>query len=82
MSETISDKIVNQLVGYFILLPSFKCLIDSNIATRKGRGSSYGYRLFEKYVNDIGTNKNIYVLRIDIKKYFFIILVMLFFFLC
>lgn len=52
MSETISDKIVNQLVGYFILLPSFKCLIDSNIATRKGRGSSYGYRLFEKYVND------------------------------
>ncbi len=71
MSETISDKIVNQLVGYFILLPSFKCLIDSNIATRKGRGSSYGYRLFEKYVNDIGTNKNIYVLRIDIKKYFY-----------
>lgn len=71
MSETISDKIVNQLVGYFILLPSFKCLIDSNIATRKGRGSSYGYRLFEKYVNDIGTNKNMYVLRIDIKKYFY-----------
>lgn len=71
MSESVSDKIVNQMVSYFILLPSFNCLIEENIATRKGKGSSYGYRLFEKYVNDIGTNKNIYVLRIDIKKYFY-----------
>ena len=71
MSENISDKIVNQLVSYFILIPSFKCLIEENIATRKGKGSSYGYMLFEKYINDIGTNNNIYVLRIDIKKYFY-----------
>lgn len=71
MSESVSDKIVNQMVSYFILLPSFNCLIEENIATRSGKGSSYGYRLFEKYVNDIGTNKNIYVLRIDIKKYFY-----------
>ena len=71
MSENISDKIVNQLVSYFILIPSFKCLIEENIATRKGKGSNYGYMLFEKYINDIGTNNNIYVLRIDIKKYFY-----------
>lgn len=71
MSENISDKIVNQLVSYFILISSFKCLIEENIATRKGKGSSYGYMLFEKYINDIGTNNNIYVLRIDIKKYFY-----------
>lgn len=71
MSENISDKIVNQLVSYFILILSFKCLIKENIATRKGKGSSYGYMLFEKYINDIGTNNNIYVLRIDIKKYFY-----------
>lgn len=71
MSENISDKIVNQLVSYFILILSFKCLIKENIATRKGNGSSYGYMLFEKYINDIGTNNNIYVLRIDIKKYFY-----------
>lgn len=71
MSESVSDKIVNQMVSYFILLPSFNCLIEENIATRSGKGSSYGYRLFEKYVNDIGTNKNIYVLRIDVKKYFY-----------
>lgn len=71
MSESVSDKIVNQMISYFILLPAFNCLIEENIATRSGKGSSYGYRLFEKYVNDIGTNKNIYVLRIDIKKYFY-----------
>lgn len=71
MSETISDKIVNQLVSYFILIPSLKCLIDSNIATRKGKGSSYGYKLINSYINAIGTNKDIYVLRIDIKKYFY-----------
>lgn len=71
MSENISDKIVNQLVSYFILISSFKCLIEENIATRKDKGSSYGYMLFEKYINDIGTNNNIYVFRIDIKKYFY-----------
>ena len=71
MSENISDKIVNQLVSYFILIPSLKCLIDSNIATRKGKGSSYGYKLINSYINTIGTNKDIYVLRIDIKKYFY-----------
>lgn len=68
MSGNISDKIINQMISYFIILPSFKCLIDENIATRINKGSSYGYKLFEKYVYSIGTNKDIYVLRIDIKK--------------
>lgn len=71
MSENISDKIVNQMISYFIILPSLKCLIDENIATRTNKGSSYGYKLFEKYIDSIGTDKDIYVLRIDIKKYFY-----------
>ena len=71
MSESISDKIVNQMISYFILLPSIKCLIDSNVATRIGKGSSYGYKLFEKYINNIGINNDIYILRIDISKYFY-----------
>lgn len=71
MSESVSDKIVNQMISYFILAPVLKCLIEENIATRSGKGSSYGYRLFERYVNDIGIDKNIYVLRIDISKYFY-----------
>ncbi len=71
MSESISDKIVNQMVSYFVLLPSLNCLIDENIATRSGKGSSYGYKLFEKYIDSIGINNDIYVLRVDIKKYFY-----------
>lgn len=69
MSENIFDKIVNQLVSYFILLPSMNCLIDSNIATRSGKGSRYGYELFERYIKAI--RGNIFVLRIDISKYFY-----------
>lgn len=71
MSENIEDKIVNQMISYFILLPSFKSLIESNIATRKGKGTSYGYNLIEKYLKRIGYDKKIYVLKIDIKKYFY-----------
>lgn len=71
MSENISDKIVNQMISYFVLLPSLKCLINENIATRSGKGSSYGYKLFEKYIDSIGINNDIYVLRVDIKKYFY-----------
>lgn len=69
MSENIFDKIVNQMISYYILLPSMNCLIDSNIATRKNKGSGYGYELFERYINSI--NGDIYVLRIDISKYFY-----------
>ena len=70
MSENIFDKIVNQMISYYILLPSMKCLIDSNIATRRNKGSGYGYELFDSYVKSIG-NREIYVLRIDISKYFY-----------
>lgn len=71
MSENINDKIVNQMISYFILLPSFKNLIDTNIATRKNKGTSYGYKKINEYLKNIGTDKEIYVLKIDIKKYFY-----------
>jgi len=72
MSEIISDKIVNHLVSRYILLPSIeKCNIDTNVATRKGRGSSYAIEYFCKYIRQIGTDKKIYVLKIDISKYFY-----------
>ena len=45
MSETISDKIVNQLISNFILIPSFKNLIDTNVATKKNKGTNYAYIL-------------------------------------
>lgn len=72
MSEIMEDKIVNHLVSKYILLPSIeKCNIDTNVATRVGKGSSYGFDLFCKYIKKIGLDKKIYVLKIDISKYFY-----------
>lgn len=72
MSENISDKIVNHLVSRYILLPSIeKCNIDTNVATRIGKGSSCAFSCFYKYVKQIGIDKKIYVLKIDISKYFY-----------
>lgn len=72
MSDTIYDKIVNYLVAYKILLPSLSpTLIEQNVATRKGMGASKAYYYFEKYANKLKSNGSVYVLKIDIKKYFY-----------
>ena len=71
MSETIRDKIVNHLVSYFILKPALSNLIDTNVATREGKGTGYAYQKVEEFINSIGSDKDIYVLKIDINKYFY-----------
>ena len=72
MSDTIYDKIVNYVVAYKILLPALSLsLIDQNVATRKGYGAKKAYYYFEKYANTLKNNGNVYVLKIDIKKYFY-----------
>lgn len=72
MSDTIYDKIVNYVVAYKILLPALSSsLIDQNVATRKGMGAKKAYYYFEKYANTLKNNGNVYVLKIDIKKYFY-----------
>lgn len=72
MSETIKDKIVNHWVASNILIPTLEpSLVDSNVATRKGMGSSKAYELFESYLRKIGFNKKIYVLKLDMSKYFY-----------
>ena len=73
MSEKIEDKIVNHLVAKYILLPALEpCLIDSNVATRYQKGSAHAFKLFLKHTNRLfKENKEIYVLKIDIKKYFY-----------
>lgn len=73
MSENIQDKIVNHLISKYILLPSLESkFIDTNVATRINRGSSYAYNKFIKYINNLKyQKKEIYVLKIDIKKYFY-----------
>ena len=73
MSENIQDKLVNHLVSKYILLPALESkLIDTNVATRLGKGSSYAFNKFVKYIDILKYKKNeIYILKIDIKKYFY-----------
>lgn len=73
MSQTIKDKIINHLVArYFLLKVYEKSLLDSNIATRKGKGPLYGIKLLKRYINILKKEqKEIYYLKCDISKYFY-----------
>lgn len=78
MSESISDKIVNHWLADYILIPALEpCLIDSNVATRKNKGAAEAYKLINKYFNQIGLDKNVYALKLDVHK-FFIVLITIF----
>ena len=70
MSLNLKDKIVNNLVSKYILNVLDKSLIEENIATRKNKGSSYGIKLLKKYLNEI-KDKDFYILKFDIRKYFY-----------
>lgn len=75
MSQCVADKIVNHFVANYYLIPYLESkLIDSNVATRKGKGSNYAEKLIKDYINEIrikNPNKDIYTLKIDISKYFY-----------
>ena len=72
VSQSIQDKIVNHLVSREILYPSLlPCLIEENVASRTGKGTKEGLRLFYDYkrICDI-KYKKYYILKCDISKYF------------
>lgn len=75
MSQSIKDKIVNHFITNYYLIPYLESsLIDSNVATRKGKGSSYGNDLLQKYFNKLlinNRNCEIYCLKMDVSKYFY-----------
>lgn len=75
MSQTIEDKIVNHFIANYYLIPFLEPkLIDSNVATRKKKGSKYANDLLVKYINNIilkNKNTEIYCLKLDISKYFY-----------
>ena len=75
MSQSVRDKIVNHFITNYYLIPYLESsLIDSNVATRKNKGTSYANKLVIKYLNRIivkENSKDIYVLKIDISKYFY-----------
>jgi len=71
MDINLENKIINHLVSEYILKNTFeKKYIDSMIATRIGKGTSYGIRLLKKYLNKLKNDK-FYILKLDIKKYFY-----------
>lgn len=75
MSLNIKDKIINHYLTRHVLMPKLEGLLDMrNTATRKGMGMDYSIRLLKKYFNNL-KNKydNIYVLKLDISKYFYTI---------
>lgn len=73
MSESFPDKVVNHLFSKYVLSYALQStLINSNVATRTDKGSKSAYNLFIKYTNKlIYEKKKIYVLKIDISKYFY-----------
>ena len=69
LSLNLKDKIINHMVGYILFDVLEKSLIDSNVAVRVNKGTSYGIKLVKKYIKKL--NYNYYCLKIDIKKYFY-----------
>ena len=72
MSLTIKDKIVNHYLARYILIPKLDKYLDNRIiATRTNMGSSYGIKLVKKYLEKYKKYDKFYILKIDIKKYFY-----------
>ncbi len=71
MSLSVRDKIINHFVTRYALEAKLTKYLDSrNVATRKGMGTDYGIKLVIKYLKQL-KNKNFYILKIDISKYFY-----------
>jgi len=70
MSQNISDKLINRLVGNILIDVLDKSLINTNVATRKNKGTHYGIKYLKKYLNELKC-KEIYALKFDISKYFY-----------
>jgi len=71
MSQNMIDKIINHVISEYFLVRIFdNSLIEENIATRKNKGTHYGMKLIKKYLNKLKGDE-FYILKFDIKKYFF-----------
>lgn len=72
ISQNMFDKIVNHLVARYILYPAIlPCLLDCNVASRKGLGTKAGLNYFYKYNQMCSIKyKKYYILKCDISKFF------------
>ena len=69
MSQNINDKIINHLMADILIKVLEPSLISANVASRKGKGTSYGIRCLKKYLNNM--NGEVYALKFDISKFFY-----------
>lgn len=72
VSQNMQDKVVNHLVARHILYPAIlPCLLDVNVASRKGLGTSEGIKLALSYHKTCKIKyKQYYILKCDISKFF------------
>ncbi len=75
MSLSVKDKIINHFVTRYILEAKLTKYLDiRNCATRKNMGTDYAIKLVKKYLTKMKNKYEcFYVLKIDIKKYFYTI---------
>lgn len=72
VSLNMQDKIINHLVARYILYPAIlPCLINENVASRKGLGVKKGLELANKFHRICKIKyKDYYILKCDISKFF------------
>ena len=72
ISQNMQDKVINHLVTRQILYPALlPCLIEENVASRKGKGTKKGLEYYYKYIRNCNIKYNkYYILKCDISKYF------------
>ena len=72
VSQNLQDKVINHLVARYILYPAIMpCLIEQNVASRKGKGTRKGLEYASIYNTKCKIKyKNYYILKFDISKFF------------
>ena len=72
VSQNLQDKVINHLVARHILYPSIMpCLIDQNVASRKGMGTHKGLEYSKEYNRKCKIkHKDYYILKCDVSKFF------------
>ena len=72
VSQGVIDKIINHLVARYILYPAIlPCLLDTNVASRKGLGTAAGLKIAQEYRRICKVKYGTYyILKCDIAKFF------------
>lgn len=74
MSQNLYDKVINHYVARYILMPKLsKYLMKENFATRKNMGTSAAIRKLLQDLEYFKKYDKTYILKLDLKKYFYTI---------